>query len=39
MSKENELIVFPADTMHCGAVQTNTQTRIVININGEKNYV
>ena len=39
MSKENELIVFPANTMHCGAVQTDTQTRIVININGKKNYV
>lgn len=36
MSKENELMFFNADTLHCGGVQTDTQTRIVININGEK---
>ena len=36
MSKENELMFFDADTLHCGSVQTDAQTRIVININGEK---
>ena len=36
MSKKNELMFFDADTLHCGSVQTDTQTRIVININGEK---
>ena len=36
MSKENELMFFDADTLHCGSIQTDTQTRIVININGEK---
>lgn len=35
-SKENELIYFNADTLHCGVTQDDTQTRIVININGEK---
>jgi len=32
-SVANELIIFDADTLHCGGVQTDTQTRIVININ------
>ena len=36
MSRENELIFFDADTKHCGSVQTDSKTRIVININGEK---
>ena len=35
-SKENELIYFNADTLHCGVTQNDTQTRVVININGEK---
>lgn len=35
-SKENELIYFNADTLHCGVTQDDTQTRVVININGEK---
>ena len=32
-SVENEMIVFPANTLHCGAVQTDTKTRVVFNIN------
>jgi hypothetical protein len=35
-SKENELIYFDANTLHCGVTQNDAQTRIVININGEK---
>ena len=32
-SVENELIIFDTDTLHCGGVQTDTQTRIIMNIN------
>ncbi len=34
-SKENELIYFDANTLHCGVTQDDVQTRIVVNINVE----
>ena len=34
-SKENELIYFDANTLHCGVTQDDVQVRVVININVE----